>query len=43
MLLTLGHHQGDADLVSKMSGFYFLKYFSHVNGSLPLNVFLFFQ
>ena len=24
MLLTLGHHQGDADLVSKMFGFTFL-------------------
>ena len=41
MLSILGHHPGDDDLVSKMFGFYFLKYFSHVNSSMPLNVFFF--
>ena len=41
MLSILGHHPGDDDLVSKMFDFYFLKYFSHVNSSMPLNVFFF--
>ena len=41
-MLTLGHNQGDDDLLSKMFGFYFLKYLSHVNSSKSLDVFIFF-